>query len=410
MRPIALLVGISDYDSLADTLARAPEDLALPGAPNDVLRMGACCARLGADPEDILVLSGEVSAEELRAGLRWLATRLAEDGTMGLFHFSGHGLRSGHAGWAIVPSDGGAQGQWNAITLAEIRVTLDEYAPERDLTILLDACTDDDLDLAALLPDDAVLYLGCAKTPELNLGGTRQGALSWALSTVLERWTWDQSGPSAPRAAVGAAGLLDALQTGVDLRSSKLTEAAFLAGRAGARTEPAPAAAFRQLDPETDGYKMTNDPQPGNPERTIGWIDSDHGTNTERWHRAGPPNNQNPLPNRWILHPAQPGMPPGGWTIFPHRVFSTGTQLVVLNKQNGDQLFIGRKFDGGKALNGRCWVLLRGGDPWAPAAIEWYCTDDFMPPSDVVIKLIGEEHIHFTLTPDDPTVQVRVLT
>ncbi len=135
---------------------------------------------------------------------------MAEEGTTGLFHFSGHGLRSGRKGWALVPSDVGKDGLWNAVTLAEVRVLLDEIAPRRDLTVLLDACADDDLDLAALLPDDAVLYLGTKKTPELNLGGTRHGALSWAVSTVLERWTWEQQGPSAPRAAIGAAGLLEA--------------------------------------------------------------------------------------------------------------------------------------------------------------------------------------------------------
>ena len=351
MRPVALLVGISSYDDLALALGRPPERTALPGAPNDALRMAACCVRLGADPEDVLVLTGRVTARELRDGLRWLAARLAEPGTAGLLHFSGHGLRAGQQGWSLVSSDVGET--WNSVGLDEVRELLNEAAPERDLTVMLDACVDPTLDLAAMLPDDAVLYLGTSQAPEFDLGGTRQGALSWALSTVLERWTWEQSGPSATTAAVGVSGLLQALQTGVDLRSSGLSGARFLAGRAGPRETPAPAAATREITPDTEGYKATHDGS-GN---LIAWLWSDSGV-FERWHRPGGPHAPPPpMPDNWTLHAAALGKPPGPWTNYPHKVFSAGTQIVNANLQPGDQLWEGTKCHGEHAA----FRILRGG-------------------------------------------------
>jgi len=392
MRPVALLVGIESYPHLAHALGRPSASLDLPGAPRDVARMAACCMRLGADPDDVRVLSGEVDSDQLLEGLRWLAARLAEPGTAGLFHFSGHGVRAGRDGWSLVTSEVGAIG-FAALTLEQVRDELDHLAPGRDLTVLLDACADEDLDLASMLPRDAVLYLGDSRTPEITLGSTRQGALSWAFATVLERWTHDQGGLTTPRAAIGAAGLLDVLHTGVTLRVARLSGAHFMHGRSGERAEPAPAAAYRQLNPDIEGYKQTLD----DGTTLIGWLWVDTAIDKDRWNQANPV--PGPYPDVWRLYPPEPGRPPGpaGYNDYPHAPFGPAGPSGPVNPGPNDKLWVGRKFHGTKQLMGEVWLLQRNAkNSWPASKIEWWCTPNFLPPGQDLIFLGEDEYIRFS--------------
>lgn len=364
MRPVALLIGIESYPN---------PSAALPGARRDTQRMEACCRALGADPSDVRVLSGSVTQREMSRAIDWLVQRLAEPGTTGLLHFAGHGRRV-PGDWAMVTSDGGR------VTLADLRGQL-AAAPERDLTLVLDACVDDQLDLASLLPRDAVLYLGTGATPELRLGSTRQGALSWALTTVLERWTWEHGGPDAPTAVLAAARLLEALQTGVDLRvSPRIQTAGFLAGRAGPRSEPAPAAATRQVEGDTGGYKCTDGTGNG-----VGWVFVPVLGTNETYALSA-------IPHNWTIAAPTPKLP-GPGNVYPKRSF-TGSAGPFPNYGGSAKFWRGQVHDsaGDPKAGEVCFFILPTGS-W-PEEPEWFARSS-MTLTNNVIQLGANETIVF---------------
>ena len=379
MRPVALLVGIESYPH---------PSAALPGARHDVERMRACCVALGVADHDLRVLSGAVTKHELEQGLAWLAERLAEPGVSGLLHFAGHGRRVPQD-WALVSSEGAT------LTMTDLRRHL-AGAPERDLTLLFDACVDASLDLAGLLPDDAVLYLGTDATPELQLGRTRQGALSWALATVLERWTWEQGGPEANTAVIAAARLLDALQTGVDLRvSPKIRQAAFLTGKNGARAEPAPPVAHRQFDPTTGGYK-TEDGQ-GN---DIGWIFVPLIGNDDIYA-------MNSVPDNWTMNAPTPKSQITGNT-YTRTSFTTAAKPFP-QQPPAAKFWKGQVHNGaGNPIAGQvCFMVLPTGT-W-PQAPKWFCRPS-MNLHNNMIKLGLNETIKFTKLGAAPGGNVKEAT
>ncbi|MCP4810024.1 MAG: hypothetical protein GY913_07895 [Proteobacteria bacterium] len=189
---------------------------------------------------------------------------------------------------------------------------------------------------------------------------------------------------------VAAARLLDALQTGVDLRvSPRIRTAAFLEGRAGARTEPAPPVALRQLDPGTGGYKAED--ANGN---EIGWVFVPVAAVDEVWDVAA-------FPNVWWLR-APTAKPPGPGNAH---VRFTGAAGAFPQLGGSAKVYKGVKHGAsGNPIAGQVVFMVLPTGSW-PEEPDWYVRNSTTLTNNV-IKLGSGESIRFAKLGGPPTGQV----
>lgn len=249
-RSYALLVGVDNYRAHASN-----GRMDLPGSVNDVVAWRNTLLRRGFHAEDIRVLvsatSGASSAaaatipgtkpatrENIQRGLEWLAGRLNDSPhSAGVFTFSGHGDLDRDGAPVICPTDtaGDDAELEHVIPLAEMI-----YELPRNATVVLDCCHSGAPGAPAAVRDDAneaiketvelpagaavVLSLRRREAASLKediyrvrmpaarifsatsltgvafqteVSGRYQGALTWALTSLLGQWRVLRGAPSS---------------------------------------------------------------------------------------------------------------------------------------------------------------------------------------------------------------------
>lgn len=219
----AVLIGVDDYSAYDASVGNAPGTSDNRGARNDVRTYVHLCRALGIAPEEIRVLTsppldaaelgiGEVReatrAEILEAG-EWLAQGIEATGGKGILSFSGHG-DAGPDGLLLCPTDVSGAELDQAIPLSRLGSRLSSLCDESNITFFLDACHAGgdaqggthtrtlrgrpmDHTPTRYSDDGGPLVVAACRadqtSAEAAFDGVWQGALSWAVRTVLDRWT-----------------------------------------------------------------------------------------------------------------------------------------------------------------------------------------------------------------------------
>lgn len=155
----ALLIGVGDYRAYDASNHQPPGTSDLAGSLNDVRAWLRLCKEVGI--REVRILSSppldlaeegvevrEATAEELRAGVSWLAGQLggapADAAPIGLLVFSGHGAETANEGLVLCPTDTVAvEGELAmVVSLEELQGVLASAGAERNLTVVLDCCHD----------------------------------------------------------------------------------------------------------------------------------------------------------------------------------------------------------------------------------------------------------------------------
>ena len=212
----ALLIGVSDYRAFDQSADHAPGSSDLFGPPNNLASLWEICLSLGFTAADIGLLASPLPAPQggrpalyttaTRAsvldGVRTLALRIAAaQETQALIYFTGHGDEIPGVGPVLCLEDTVlAKGELDqVVSLAEIAAILEELAPNRPVTVVLDSCdsgTPDHLlnrrlgllqTIARTRDHDTLLSATAARQRgvELLIDGKWQGAFTWALSAAL---------------------------------------------------------------------------------------------------------------------------------------------------------------------------------------------------------------------------------
>lgn len=231
----ALLIGVDDYSAYDRSMNLPPGASALLGSVNDVRAFWRICRKLEMKPERIRVLTspqldpgalegavagnlGPATEEQILAGVRWLAERIAaEPRPSGLLCYSGHGDWIEGKGLAICPSDTVGANLEHAILFARLQAIVDAQRAGENLTMLLDTCHSGAAGTGRLraltlsgrpLPagwqldvpfvgDRMMAATGIAGVAcQAKFSGVWQGAFSFALGAALDQWLAVQDGPS----------------------------------------------------------------------------------------------------------------------------------------------------------------------------------------------------------------------
>jgi hypothetical protein len=226
----ALLIGVGDYRAYDASNHQPPGTSDLAGSLNDVRAWLRLCKEVGI--REVRILSSppldlaeegvevrEATAEELRAGVSWLAGQLggapADAAPIGLLVFSGHGAETVNEGLVLCPTDTVAvEGELaRVVSLVELQGVLASAGAERNLTVVLDCCHDGSAAVhgghrvSALRPRPAtaavaarprlgerMFYAASPGEPayQVNLGvngDEAHGAFTWAFLTAKGRWS-----------------------------------------------------------------------------------------------------------------------------------------------------------------------------------------------------------------------------
>lgn len=291
----AVLIGVDDY-SAYDASAGLPVGTSdLRGAVNDVRLFKTTLAKLGVPEVNIRLYvtgggakSGEATRASIETGLDWLQQTLtATEGSRGVVLFCGHG-DSDARGPLLCPSDT-TQAMTQALSFEEVAARLDKRGQKTDVSFFLDAChaapgADGGAGVrrrvlrdhaagparprALRRNDDVVLAGSGSDEPsyEYELHGTWNGAFTWAVTSLLDRWG---RSPNGEAFALTWGNLLrrtrEILQDlAVDQRpefSGPKPElrSYVLGGRAARRnTPPQDAGGVRELPGGMDGYILSN--------------------------------------------------------------------------------------------------------------------------------------------------------
>jgi hypothetical protein len=223
----ALLIGIDDYGAYDRSAGLAPGTSDLRGAVNDVRLYWRTFQNLGIPPRNVRVLTtprldaddlgapsavtcGEASRAGIENGLDWLRDVVRHDrGARGIVTFCGHGDTDAR-GLLLCPSDV-ERGLSMAIPFNDVAARLDDRRPGTDITLFLDAChaaagavgssdvrtrslrggaSVGDAERRLKRAEDVVLAASGPDEPsyEYLLHGAWQGAFTWAVTSLLDRW------------------------------------------------------------------------------------------------------------------------------------------------------------------------------------------------------------------------------
>jgi hypothetical protein len=264
----ALLVGVDDYSTYDASAGLAPGTSDLRGAANDARLLARTLSRL---TPDVRVCLNPTRAA-LEAELEGLADALARGGR-GVVAFSGHGDADAR-GPLLCPADV-TVGLEAALPFDEVTARLERRAPGAAVTSPVDACAAGRGPGVRALrggsapapwrlrrDEDVLLAAAAAGAPshEHELHGRWQGAFTWAVTSLLDRWGVSDGGPwfglshglLLRRARTLLGGL--AVDQTPQYAGRPAGRRAFVLGRRAARAEAPPALATRELSGGHDGY------------------------------------------------------------------------------------------------------------------------------------------------------------
>lgn len=223
----ALFIGVNDYRTFDESQHNQPGTSDLHGSRNDAHAFWRVCRELGIPPENLRILtSPALDPEDLGAtaaqvgvateasileGIEWLGAALGGSGRApGLLTYSGHGDFVEGEGLVLCPSDVSGGNLEHAIAFRTIEQVLARHHATANLTVVLDCCHSGvaasdparrvqsltgrplPAGLSAqspLLGDRQILACEPGGTSwQARFSGVFRGALSWAVSAVLEQW------------------------------------------------------------------------------------------------------------------------------------------------------------------------------------------------------------------------------
>ncbi len=320
----ALLIGIDDYGAYDRSAGFAPGTSDLRGAVNDVRLYWRTFQNLGIPPRNVRVLTtprldahdlgapsavtcGEASRAAIENGLDWLRDVVRHDrGARGIVTFCGHG-DTDPRGLLLCPSDV-ERGLSMAIPFGDVAARLDDRRPGTDITLFLDAChaaagamgrsdvrarslrgagNVSHVERRLMRPEDVVLAASGPDEPsyEYLLHGAWQGAFTWAVTSLMDRWGVSPNGPyfgltyrELMQRARRVLSNLAVEQRPIYAGPAEEAQNLVLGGRAAEpKAERPEQGMVREVPPDMEGYILKN--QSGT---SIGFIDVN--TSTIKWN------------------------------------------------------------------------------------------------------------------------------